>query len=321
MMSTTNQLLITGCYRSGTEYITQLLNNHPKLSATMYATNFMRYYYNRYNPISERYIELIHDAHKTIHKRHGIFIDKNEILAYICNQKEITYAKIYDAIMSNTFLGENHYWAEKTQLVWREIPDFLKMFPTGKAINIIRDPRAVLSSFKKHTYAEKPLYLGAIFNCYDSMKHSQHFQEQYPNRFLQVQYEDIILNPKHTLKNIFSFLNLSAGHELLSEEGWKNTDGSPWKHNSAFIKDDQAYKKSRPLNEWKNHLTDLEVLFCELINGELMNKNNYTLTRMKEIQYLSHPTIERYLELWCDGKGIEEFPTDPLKEENWSENR
>ena len=63
-------------------------------------------------------------------------------------------------------------WGRKTQLVWRQIPDFLKIFPKGKAINIIRDPRSVLASFKKSTYNPEPAYLGAIFNCYDQWKKS-----------------------------------------------------------------------------------------------------------------------------------------------------
>ena len=32
---------------------------------------------------------------------------------------------------------------------WRNIPKYLKYFPNGKAIHIIRDPRAVMTSFGK----------------------------------------------------------------------------------------------------------------------------------------------------------------------------
>ena len=323
MMQTTRQTLITGCYRSGTEYITQLLNNHPELSATMYATNFMRYYYNKYNPIQDDYKSLLQDAQKTIKKRHNITINLREIQGYLKHQEHISYGKVYDAIMSNTFLNNKRFWAEKTQLVWRQIPDFLSMFPTGKAINIIRDPRAVLASFKKHTYAPPPLYLGAIFNCYDSMQHTHKFTRRFPKRFLTVRYEDIIFYPEKTLKQIFSFLNLSSDHDLLSEEGWTNTDGTPWIHNSAFIPDTQPFNKKQSLLRWKNNLKDWEIALCEHINHGYMLHYNFKLTNThaKWSEHTKHPKIQHYLNLWCSGYGIQEFPTDPLEEKNWSENR
>ena len=65
------QILITGCYRSGTEYFTHLLNSHPEISVYSYATNFMRYYYNRYGDVSlkKNYQNLLKDAEKIIKTR------------------------------------------------------------------------------------------------------------------------------------------------------------------------------------------------------------------------------------------------------------
>ena len=48
------QILITGCYRSGTDYSSILINNHPKVAITTYTTSFMRYSFNRYSPVSKK---------------------------------------------------------------------------------------------------------------------------------------------------------------------------------------------------------------------------------------------------------------------------
>ena len=48
------QVLITGCYRSGTSHTSLLVGNHPQLAVTMYTTSFVRYCFNRYNPISKK---------------------------------------------------------------------------------------------------------------------------------------------------------------------------------------------------------------------------------------------------------------------------
>ena len=65
------QILITGCYRSGTDYSSVLINNHPNLVITTYTTSFMRYSFNRYNPINkkENYIALLKEAKKRIKVR------------------------------------------------------------------------------------------------------------------------------------------------------------------------------------------------------------------------------------------------------------
>ena len=51
-----SQTLITGTYRSGSEYLTLLLDSHPELSATMYRVNLIRFMFRRYDPISDKKI-------------------------------------------------------------------------------------------------------------------------------------------------------------------------------------------------------------------------------------------------------------------------
>ena len=46
-MKSKSQTLITGSYRSGTEYITHLINSHPSISASMYQINIMRFAYKK----------------------------------------------------------------------------------------------------------------------------------------------------------------------------------------------------------------------------------------------------------------------------------
>lgn len=325
MMKSRNQLLITGCYRSGTEYFTQLLNNHPKLAAKMYTTNFMRYYYKKYSDP----LLIIPKIKEMIKKRFNIDIS-DEISGYLKNRKNVTEADVYDAIMSNLYIkGEKTQWAEKTQLVWRQIPDFLKMFPTGKAIIVIRDPRNVLTSFKKHTYAPEPLYLGAIFNCYDSMKYASKYEKEYPKRFLKVRYEDLILKPEKTLINTFKFLGLDSEHDLLSETDWVNTNGTPWGHNSEFVEKNKIFNKKENIINcvtpvWEKILKPWEITFCEDVCRPFMKENNYNMSDKVVIppkKIFMDYNIERYLKKWYNDEGIQEFPTDPIDEENWSENR
>jgi len=327
------QVLITGCYRSGTDYSSVLLNNHPKFIVTTYTTSFMRYSYNRYNPIfkEKNYTALLNEAKKRIKDRWKKNLNIKKIIDNCKKEKKVTYALLYDLMMGDLFLDKSvTKWGEKTQLVWRQIPDFFKLFPNGKAISIIRDPRSVLASFKKSTYNPEPAYLGAIFNCFDSMQKSYEYKKKYGSRFLFFRYEDIALSPKKTLKKIYKFLDLNSDHDLLNEKKWLNADGSKFIHNSVFAskkekKDQFDFKGS--INRWKSQLSSSEIAFCQFINKDLMKIYNYKISKKDNdwnkllATIFNNKKIFNYFKKWIlKNKGIQEFPNNPLDPRNWDEN-
>ena len=334
MFLSDRQVLITGCYRSFTDYVTQLLNNHPELSASMDTVNFMRFSYDRYNPIVEEpnYSKLVFDATQRIRSRWRRNVNVHQILDRCSEADAVTYAQLYDLLMCDLFLGDaSQGWAEKTQLVWTKIPAFLEMFPEGKVVHVVRDPRGVLASFKKVTYVPEPGYLGAIFNCYGSMKSGLEYKQSFgSDRYLLVKGEDFMTSPESAIVGMFNFLGLSTSHELLSEEGWKDPLGNPWRNNSAFLPDGTSMSRDdmRAATErWKESLSDQEIALCEAINGEFFDHFGYLRSDISEDwsemvrPLLSDERLTGYLRRWItESQGVEEFPTDPLLRQNWPEN-
>ena len=93
--------------------------------------------------------------------------------------------------MCELYMNEGHtHWAEKNQLMWREIPIFIGMMPNAKAIHIIRDPRSVLASFKNYTRYAYPACLGSVFNSYDSLKTALEHQQYLGESIKLVKFED-----------------------------------------------------------------------------------------------------------------------------------
>ena len=79
-MKSKSQILLTGVYRSGTEYFSNLLNLHPEVSSTMYRVNMFRFMYNQYNlKIPKNYIKLVDDFSERIFDRYKIDIDKHSL--------------------------------------------------------------------------------------------------------------------------------------------------------------------------------------------------------------------------------------------------
>jgi len=334
MKSSKMQVLITGCYKSGTDYTTQLLNNHPNFASILDVVQFMRFCFDRYNPIEskENYSKLIYDAAYRISLRTNYKVNIDKVLHH-CNQvSKVNYALLYDAIFSDLFLTDAvHSWADKTQLVWTRVPDFLGMFPNGKVIHIVRDPRNVMASFKKSTYAPEPAYLSAVFNCYDSMKKGLFYRDNYDDKiFYLLKFEDLLLDTEKVICDIFEFLELSVNHDLLSQDPMIDVHGKPWFHNSSFMDPkDQTTKFDRQAatERWKINLEKEDITLCEAINGEVMDSYGYTSSGMSLPwdqmlkRVMSDENLTLHLQKWiCEGKGIEAFPTDPLLSKNWGIN-
>lgn len=295
----------------------------------MYVTNFMRNYYGKYDPVYERenYTQLVFDSSCRIRIRWEEALDPHEVLDELEGENEISYGSTYDKIMSGLIPDVTPHWAEKMQLVWRSIPNFLEMFDDGKAVLVVRDPRSVLASFKEFTYAPEPRYLGAIFNALDSMQKGREYRQQLDrDQFYIVRYEDVVREPESTVKGLLNFLGLSTDHDLLSEEGWTDTSGDRWHVNSAFD-EGESFDKNAAVHRWRGNLEKWELALCERVNGEMMEAYGYELSgvSVSESKYLDiirqGEQIRSFFEQWKHtGEGVEQYPTDPTDPDNWAEN-
>ena len=308
----------------GSEYVAQIVNNAPNVQSEMYVTNFMRNCYNKYDPISEKenYSSLVFNMAYRIRMRWGRVLDPHKVLNECQLRQPVSYGLLYDKMMRDLIPNEAEHWVEKMQLEWRSIPDFLDMFSDGKAILVVRDPRSILASFKKFTYASYPRYLGAVFNALDSMKagikYSKCFDE---SQFHIVRYEDVICKAEPTVRELLEFLGLSAEHNLLSQEGWTDTSGNKWNENSAFD-DGQDFDKDAAVNRWRDNLDEWEISFCEWVNRDMMEAYGYevsdaSVSRSEYLEVIEQDEqIASFFKHWKKtGEGIEQYPEAP---KNWT---
>jgi hypothetical protein len=327
MTMSRSQCLVTGVYRSGTEYVAQLLSGHPELSSTMYHVNALRFVRGRYEPLSDtrNARRAVEDTAGRLKTRYALQLDVKAVLDRFGQAPSPTCAALYDAIMSVLWLkGGRVHWAEKCQLVWREIPEFIADMSNGRAILVLRDPRSVLASFKRYTYAPPPAYLGAIFNCLDAFNRARTYQATLPpDRFFAVRYEDAARDPLATASRMFQFLGLDPTKASFDRAGWRNEKGESWQDNTAF---DGAFRVEDAIERWRGELSDLEIALTEEICGPLMRAFGYELAG-KRVDWPAavalcrkDPQIAEFLRRWqTTGEGVEAFPTDPLRPENWEE--
>lgn len=251
-----HRIFISGAYRSGTTLITRVLNNHSKLWITYDSVHFMRFSYGRYNPITrmKNVNRLVSEIRDRISRRWDMDLDAKRVLANVRSLGKITYAAVYDRIMAtlaDLYKPGAKGWGEKTNVCWGQIPNFLKMFPEGKAIHVIRDPRDVLCSFKKATYEPGFRYLNSAFCCLNSFVKAMEFSKTLgPDKYRMLKYEDLLNRPEKETRSVCEFLGIRYESSMIDPKAFTDRNGQSWSGNSAFEEKMETIT-TKPVGRWK----------------------------------------------------------------------
>ena len=321
-------IFITGAWRSGTTLISRMLNNHPDLEITYDTAHFMRFSYNKYNPINDKknVKKLIIDSTQRLYERYNLKISPNEVLKTI--NSKYNYSNIYNCLMKVFLLQKNKkkIWGEKTNLAWTKVPDFFKMYPKGRVLHIVRDPRAVLLSWKKFTSAPGNDYLDSILNCYDSMKRGIYYKKIFnKKRYKLIRYEDLVTEPHKTVKSICKKFEIKFEKTMLDSNLFTDMHGNKWLANTSHKKFDGISKVA--INKWKSELNSWEIYITDLVHNKLLPSYKYKPIKSSissEQSELAIKNIEKsklanngILRYFITKEGFERYPSDPLKKENW----
>ncbi|MBO54723.1 MAG: hypothetical protein CL886_03590 [Dehalococcoidia bacterium] len=322
-------IFITGVYRSGTTLISQLLNNHPDLRVIHDTLHFFRFYLGKYNPINDRYKDIVQDASDRLHERYNIKVPVHDILYYLKQLPNISFGDIYNELMIYTFCDGNRKirWGEKSLIQWSNIPVFLQMFPNGQVIHMVRDPRDVLASYREMTNELPHKYLDAIFACLHSMNWASTVGPTLRDKsYLILRHEDLVKNPKDTINNVCAFLDIPYLNQMMDFSQYKDQAGNEWKPNTSF-NDIPNKITATSAERWKQQLSPFEIGLVESVIGDLLETFGYCESKIQlsaaDLQLMwkhiqSTPLIQQRLRHWIEtGEGVERYPSDPTNSINW----
>jgi len=317
-MNNISPIYISGLYRSGTTLIADIFGNHSEVSITYGTVHFMRNSYNKYNPIEINYENLVNDTYKRIKNKWNLKFDSEKVIKNIKDNSKISQALVYDKLMREFLkINDNQVWGEKTNVEWEGIDSFLNLFPNGKVVHIIRDPRAVLASFKYFTFHPEPMYLDAIFAASAMFNYINNINNK--NVYI-IKYEDLVSNPESIVKRLCIFLNIEFENGMLDITKESKQD-KPYSANSSFNKKIQKIDSSN-INLWEDKLSNIELYFCNYILKDHIKSYNYKQldTKLTDLELnkfenlLKNIYIEPRIKYWQKFKtGIQAFPENGYK--------
>lgn len=319
-------ILVSGVYRSGTTFLASLLGAHPDVRASSSTIKFIRFCLHRYgemdDPANRR--RLVEDTARRVYTRWEINLDSEAVLTAASRHSRPSYALLYDLLMREVLCKsepDSVRWLEKLAVQWSGISDFLDMFPNGRVVHVIRDPRDVTASYKSMTFEPGNTYLDAAFNCRGSMEAMHDLEPRYRERVLVVRAEDLAQRPDKMVWALQQFLGLAPDSSMLDPDNL-HAVGEDWATNTSFGGRYTKWPDASP--RWMEHLSRIEVLFTELITQPWLVRNGYTASGFvpsaQEWNDLYALVDDDFLrgrfEHWLTtGRGIEGYRSDPYKHE------
>lgn len=319
-------IFITGVYRSGTTFISNILNAHPLLNVSYDTVNYFRFILKK-GIAPHNYTDIVSNINSRLNKRYNIILNRDRIVQEIQESAIINHKVIYSAVMNSLFGYSNKRWGEKALLEWTNIPTFLSMFSKGKAIHLIRDPRDVLASYKNMTVETGEKYLDAIFATMHSMDTAIIYQQNFScERYCILKYEDLVTDTRGAVQKMCIFLDLDFCEEILIPNNYKDRHGKKFNCKGHSAYKENNYEDGLPLGRWKTGLSKFEIDFTESLLSKQMKYFNYQLSdNYKEnniaelLSVLDKTPLlkERVKNYLNTGTGVESYPSDPTSPQNW----
>jgi hypothetical protein len=323
----TSPILISGVYRSGTTFLTAILNNFDNIAAASSTVKYLRFclpHYTELNNFSSLN-KLLEEIASRIKKRWSLDLDVVAITKAL-EARDRNHAVVYDEVMTSLLLKDKpgaKRWAEKLAMQWRDIPLFLHMFPEGQVIHIFRDPRDVTASYKKMTYEPWPAFLDASLNCKAAMIEVSKYQEMFgTNRILTLNAESLAIGLSDEIRKICDFLREPFEPKLADHTNFVDIKGEDWRTNTSFSLEGKNYAHAS--TRWSENLSPEELFFVELICQPDMARHGYngsdqSISNLDEIQIKSIISDswfeERLMTYLTTGMPMQGYRSDPYRTE------
>lgn len=323
----TQPIFVSGVYRSGTTFLVSLLGSHPDLYAASNTIKFIRFCLGRYGPMSlaENRRQLVEETASRVAVRWGAEIDSEAVLTAAGKDDEPSYALLYELLMRQLLtkdVSKPVRWVEKVNLMWSSIPSFLDMFPHGRVVHIVRDPRDVTASYKQMTFEPGNTYLDAAFNCLGAMESIANLDKHYRDRVFVVRAEDLAKERDSLIPELQRFLGLKPSKDMFDPNKLAS-EGEDWSTNTSYGKPYTNWPDANP--RWPEFLERSETIFVELITKPWLFKYGYKSSgfvpdskewaQMYSLVSEDDFLMDRLTRWLHTGKGVEGYRTDPYHHE------
>ncbi|MBU0497404.1 MAG: sulfotransferase [Candidatus Thermoplasmatota archaeon] len=258
-------IFIIGCPRSGTTLVRVMLDSHPRICCGP-ETHLIPDMEQLYKQIQLKQARL---------NPYGVSPDN---LHQIIRQVLAVYMNQY------VNLKKKARWAEKTPINIFHMDFINTIFPDSQIINVVRDGRDVVCSYKERW--GRRTFFSAIRTWNKAMQITYHLRELIPKeRYYEVRYEEMVSDPERITKEMMAFLQEEwtetlVEHHKVKHDFWNNSKQQNSKKIGVKERHPDRHSPSRPIftssaGKWQKNLNILEKALSNRLLAENLRKAGY----------------------------------------------
>ena len=171
-------------------------------------------------------------------------------------------------------------WAVYDPDIVLHMPRIMADIPNAIFVHIVRDGRDIALSLKKMggfrpfpwSRKQRGLLETALYWEW-TVRKGREFGRKIPANYIEVRYEDLILNPRQTLHALGCFIEHNLDYDRIQQAGLGRLSES----NSSF-REEPKENQGHPVNRWKEKLSVQEIAELEATIGPCLQEFGYELT-------------------------------------------
>jgi hypothetical protein len=168
-------------------------------------------------------------------------------------------------------------WGDKTPLNTLYLHHINHIVPNSKYVHLVRDPRAVAQSYVKAAQTNAQIQEKTITDAAQRWQASEKsvaaFRAQIkPEQYMQIKFEDLILETESTLRRTCDFLSLDYSDTMVSRaQAQALGDVEKHQHHAMTMKNIDPSK----IDQWKTSLSEKQVALIEEMTKEYARAYGY----------------------------------------------
>jgi hypothetical protein len=266
-VSKDDPVIIGGCARSGTTLMRVILDSHPHIYCGP----------ESYLLVSNRI--KTKEAREKLSSRFDVSI--NEIDTFVASSRSLSeFIERFFRHLAG--VNGKKRWGEKTPTNIRRLDYIFRHFPNVKVIHMIRDGRDNVCSLRHHPSRKivdgKVIPLDTdnpIEECIERWVKDVSLGRRYLGdpRYIEVRYEDLVMDQRGTLESILGFLGESWDDTLMNHYNVKGSGRDIEKFPQNIEATKPVYTKA--IGRWRKELTGEEIKLFKEKAGELLKELEY----------------------------------------------
>lgn len=272
-------IVIFGAARSGTTYLTQILNRHPEVSIS----------------VEERLFLWVHQSLRVVPRNEHLFGGNRKLSERFTEYLNASYPQFVRQFYSD-IAPEARYWGDKyphyaASTNVRCLDTIAELFPRPKFLHIIRDGRDVAVSGLRGNWTN---FDGVHRMWIDHVGAGVSFgATQPPERYFEVRYEELVRDDVAIAKRVFEFLEIDIHPAVVAFCEKQREERTPFRAPSRDLTSGAQQSDWATALDPEQRLASLDLIGDGLVTYGYETKESLASLRLALQEELSLATAER----------------------------